>query len=408
MSKALELLILGDGNMSFSLSLQNLLKQNSPIALEYLGIESPVPYNITATTFDSQEELLEKYQESAQILSQIKSTRLHQINAWELSSHFPSTRFDIIVWNHPHLGTEDFRLHRFLLAHFFASVRDVLTPTGTVCISLVKGQHLRWDLVQQAQRSGLNPTHMSSFDEDNWPGYEVKRNKHGRSFKNTATKIQHASEMASLLFRFSTSPASPSILSILSLEKAAPTPTNASLRKSLQNATMPTPSTPAHNMCPHCTRVLTTERGLKNHIHTVHVLKKFGDDWRHGGPLIHCCPNCPKKFKSKSDAWQHTVNRHSTLDPSELPSITRSSPSKDSENRDSEYDYIPCSTCGQAVEKGKGGLELHLETLKPAVGMRMTCLVCSKGEFIESRALFQHYNFCRITYRKESCKQQDV
>jgi hypothetical protein len=33
----------------------------------------------------------------------------HRINAWTLLEHYPDKRFDLVVWNHPHLGVEDFR-----------------------------------------------------------------------------------------------------------------------------------------------------------------------------------------------------------------------------------------------------------------------------------------------------------
>ena len=61
-----------------------------------------------------------------------------------------------------------------------------------------------------------------------------------------------------------------------------------------------------------------------------------------------------------------------------------------------EYDYYPCGVCGQAVVRREWGMELHLETLKPAVGLDMGCPLGCGGKFIEQRALFQHYKFCRV------------
>lgn len=176
---AKQILILGDGNMSFALALENLIRSKSSIAFEYLGEkDESVDCEITATTFDSEVQLLEKYQECKDILPLIRSKRLHEINAWELASYFEPDQFDVIIWNHPHLGTEDFRLHRFLMAHFFKSCTNVLKKSGKVCISLVKGQHLRWDLVNQAAKSScLNVTAMIPFLETDWPGYTAKRNK---------------------------------------------------------------------------------------------------------------------------------------------------------------------------------------------------------------------------------------
>jgi Domain of unknown function (DUF2431) len=105
----MELLILGDGNFSFSLALAKNLKRY----VEFLGFKDD-QINMTLTSFDSRAQLLKKYHDFKDILPQLLSLPvqlLHGINAWELSTHFDKN-FDLIMWNHPHLGTEDFKLHR--------------------------------------------------------------------------------------------------------------------------------------------------------------------------------------------------------------------------------------------------------------------------------------------------------
>ena len=84
-------------------------------------------------------------------------TLLHRINAWEIPAQFPGQVFDGIIWNHPHLGVEDFRLHRFLMAHFFHSAATALKPDGFISVSLVRGQETRWELLGQAARAGWSP-----------------------------------------------------------------------------------------------------------------------------------------------------------------------------------------------------------------------------------------------------------
>lgn len=42
----------------------------------------------------------------------------------------PEEGFDTVIFNHPHLGKEDFRAHARFLAHFFAAVKGVLTEGG--------------------------------------------------------------------------------------------------------------------------------------------------------------------------------------------------------------------------------------------------------------------------------------
>ena len=46
-------------------------------------------------------------------------------------------------------------------------------------------------------------------------------------------------------------------------------------------------------------------------------------------------------------------------------------------------------------------MEQHLETLKPLIGMRATCLKCARF-FTEHRALSQHLNFCRVPVEEKS------
>jgi hypothetical protein len=185
----MKLLILGDGNFSFSLAFANQIASRDDNILKYLPSAATVE-KVYATSFDSYKQLA-KYSDCYDILDKIKKhdfmTVLHEINAWELSLHFDE-KFDLILWNHPHLGTEDFRLHSFLMAHFFSACTKVLKPTGFVTLSLVQGQESRWKVTEQALKANLVLLDLYLFDEDLWPGYIVKRNKHGGSFKNLHTR----------------------------------------------------------------------------------------------------------------------------------------------------------------------------------------------------------------------------
>ena len=187
-AKKMKILILGDGNFSFSLAFADQIYQKDINIANYL-LTTCVD-KVYATSFDSYKQLA-KYNDCYDILDKISKFKfmavLHEINAWELYKHFDE-KFDLIIWNHPHLGTEDFRLHGFLMAHFFSACTKVLTPTGFVRLSLVQGQESRWKVVEQAKRAGLVILDVYLFDEDLWPGYIVKRNKHGGSFKNLHTR----------------------------------------------------------------------------------------------------------------------------------------------------------------------------------------------------------------------------
>lgn len=230
---------------------------------------------------------------------------------------------------------------------------------------------------------------MESFDESVWPGYVCKRNKHGKSFKNTKTLQNHASEMKSLVFRFTNGGIIEKTVSILDELKTHFIPEF--VINMDKNPTDTSPGIQGRFTCPECSRCLKSEAGLKNHIHIVHVLKRYGSDWRNDSPKTFPCHSCPKMFKSDNDLWQHTVNRHGSLNESELElSEKLGSASLSSE----DYEYVPCPICSRAIESGNGGMEMHLESLKPAMGMQIKCPLCQIS-FIETRALVQHYKYCR-------------
>ncbi len=106
-------LILGDGNFSFSLALALMLSDEMSAAWTYLGFtseqERPSRWRIMATSFDTRQEVIEKYPESRMILARLDVMTpavevRHGVNAWALPEHFSAEfpdGFHRIVWNHP-------------------------------------------------------------------------------------------------------------------------------------------------------------------------------------------------------------------------------------------------------------------------------------------------------------------
>ncbi|KAI8615847.1 hypothetical protein BC830DRAFT_1120807 [Chytriomyces sp. MP71] len=372
------------------------------------------------------------------------------------------------------------------MAHFFDSVASVLNPrnpSSSVIVSLVSGQETRWDLVAQALRSNLHLSTDDSpfpFQESDWKGYVVKRNMHGKSFKNEATKKRMVDDMKSFGFRFVRSDpqaqaaAHESALAALAatglgklslvqdkkkqkeqerqLSTACPdavtsadpistdytvrtrtsvisthlagTPTDTSITtatttsstlpktKALLNS-LPLPSPLA---CPFCAKPFSTPRAYKQHVLQIHILQQRGPDWTPDAPRTLPCrgwprsntPACSKRFAHADARWQHEVIKHSRLDAGEdAPILQAAVPDAaapgvepflaitDEPTEDAEY--VPCDVCGQAVARRAWGMALHLETLKPVVGLDMRCpRDCGVRGFIERRALWQHYMFCRL------------
>lgn len=106
----MRVLIVGDGDFSFSLSFcRNIYHGDSLAVSQYLSSDDKIT-QVICSSFDSFDEVIEKYSCSSILssLNEMDCTVLHGINAWNLNSHFDQN-FDVVIWNHPHLGIESFR-----------------------------------------------------------------------------------------------------------------------------------------------------------------------------------------------------------------------------------------------------------------------------------------------------------
>ncbi len=134
-----KILILGDGNFSYSVALRKMRK---------FGF-------MVSTCFDSQAELEKKYDkrfvgENITFLQKNDVTVLHKVDATKLASHcFPKSLFDsgrpllfdFIVFNFPHQGGRpNIKKSRNLLFDLFASAKSVLESRGKIIITLLQGQ----------------------------------------------------------------------------------------------------------------------------------------------------------------------------------------------------------------------------------------------------------------------------
>lgn len=228
--RACRILILGDGNFSFSLALARAL---------------PPSFEIVATSFDGPVDLLGKYPESPGIVSALRSlgvTVLHNVDATALDARVVKAeaspvdgcgcptqqrQYEHVIFNHPHTGTEDMRRHRSFLGHFFhavahstikgttvsafntsvdtgvdvvggsrgsgatacsvadrcCGVESILAPGGAIHVTLALEQPERWGLQEQAARHGFSLAHRRRFPAEQIDGYMTKRHQTGRSFQ---------------------------------------------------------------------------------------------------------------------------------------------------------------------------------------------------------------------------------
>lgn len=95
-----KILLIGEGNFSFSVA----LLQHPPPPLERL-----TPANITATTYDTEDECYIKYSEAQQHVRVLRENGAHVLfgvdaTKLEKTSVLKGRKFDRIVWNFPHAG----------------------------------------------------------------------------------------------------------------------------------------------------------------------------------------------------------------------------------------------------------------------------------------------------------------
>lgn len=114
--------------------------------------------------------------------------------------------YDVVIFNHPHLGTEDAKLHQRFLAHFFHSVNQYWSRKlgGILHLTLAKGQYERWRTLASAQKHGFRllnrccfqppppPSSLPSSSKDHGVTYyQHRRHQNGKSF---AARTTHQSE----------------------------------------------------------------------------------------------------------------------------------------------------------------------------------------------------------------------
>ncbi|CAE7573580.1 ZNF470 [Symbiodinium necroappetens] len=199
-----EVLLLGEANFSFALALLALIFPTKPnefeeeaertyqerlrVASAYLQLPPEACRNLrlTATCYESYAELVDKYPETVGILSRIRAFGeaaevRFAVDALQLESW--QRKWDVVAWNHPHLGTEDLKLHGCLLAHFLDGAAKSLRPNGVVVLALLEGQERRWQLLKHAQAQRFDLAE-SPFELTAFAGYECKRNSTGKSFQS--------------------------------------------------------------------------------------------------------------------------------------------------------------------------------------------------------------------------------
>lgn len=156
-------LLIGEGNLSFSLS----LTRKNRIT----------PRNLTSTTFEKSNDLSDEAEHNAKGLKQIGVVVIHGVDVSRLTSIFGNKKFDTIIFQFPHTGSrepiEGHNPNHVLLRKFLKSAKSQLKQNGKVLVTTVDNPHYRgafqFDLA--AGKAGFKPPESYPFDPSLFPEY---------------------------------------------------------------------------------------------------------------------------------------------------------------------------------------------------------------------------------------------
>ncbi|KAM1429702.1 hypothetical protein ACFX2I_045867 [Malus domestica] len=174
-SSSQKILLVGEGNFSFSASLAKAFRSAT---------------NMVATTLKSQDTLLTEHRSCEEHLEELKKRGclvLYEVNVYVMHRHptLKSMKFDVMIFNFPHAGhyhrlcekdEELIELHRHLLKSFFKSACGMLSKGGEIHVSHMVGYpYDQWKLKELAEKAGLFLKEKVWFNKSDYPGYHSKR-----------------------------------------------------------------------------------------------------------------------------------------------------------------------------------------------------------------------------------------
>ena len=402
----LTFMTLGDGDFSYSLDMAQYLA-----ALE----EKPARKSrIIATGIDSLHELNAKYRDAPFLLKQLEYidkneeslsvTVCHGVNAVQPP---PSTKpnewkAQHVIFNHPHIGTEDAALHSRFLSHVLhtASLHWMRDDGGILHLTLVKGQYERWKCNEAAERHGLVLLERNAFVPPPGGGhYQHRRHQTGKSF---ASRAIGGSETFTFGRR---NDEAKYVATCLPWQQQIPT-------------------TPVEDFpCPHCKKSFREERSRRTHVKAVHSdetnkKRKRADSLQ----CLHCKDsNSMRVFPHQQALDDHIRAKHTGIHSVIKPDWVKETEistqmtekqvldDRDSsqteevdENRESTVSYGSCSVCGLIYRAKKDEVKHSKEfvplpfserTLEEYAAVANECSFCKKG-FRDERAQRQHENAC--------------
>lgn len=373
-------LLLGEGNFTFASAASTMIGRRDPRWWEFLELEQQTNEascpSLWCTSYDDREYVVKTYPECATLLEKLEKKGVeirHNVNAWDVATYpKAASRWSRIVWNHPHVGREDCKIHGMVLSHFFNACREVLEDRGKILITLISGQAQRWDLKGQARKQGLALRSVRRFNESDFEGYEAKRN-YAKGFKGTKTQAQALTStsgcsLESYIFTFARSTEE----AIFGVDYKEPAGIE---DEALDLTTFGECVSAPEKMfsCEVCGKKFGSEQGVQTHHHMVHEL---GGEKTQSYP----CETCDRVFSSERALLYHTIEVHDRVDVKQTQTKA---------NCEEERAEVKCDICDEVLPQGS--MERHHETLMPT-SSQFRC-ECGKV-FLRERALGQHMNHC--------------
>lgn len=379
-----KILTLGDGDFTYSLDLAR-----------HLATVSDFNTHLIATGIDTKEALFAKYIDSPHILNElltaasasVKVSVRHAINAIvEKNDGGDISPVDHVIFNHPHLGTEDSVLHGRFICHLFHSCVHVwMKPAGGLLhLTLVEGQCERWGVLEAANRMNLVVIKRKTFQPPpiKNASYSLRRHQTGKSFASRRPK-------GSETIVFGRQSDHGLYVSTTMLDFKIATNTGTSSTDGLDQEII------SKFPCPYCEKSFREERSLTCHVRGKHPegSEKKAKTRNNSNPFQ--CSSCttetgqPRVFSSEQALKDHMKAKHSAMHKTILPDWYKDS----CEETKTEKEFGSCAICGIQYHS-ENHSKTHLDDFLPSAAVeKFECAFCTK-RFRENRAKQQHENFC--------------
>lgn len=370
-------LTLGDGDFSYSVDL-----------FHYLSTLKQLEQNtLIVTGVDSLEDMRDKYKDCNYLLRRLARFNAdnddklvvdirHEINA--VSSHSTTISADVVIFNHPHLGTEDAARHARFLNHFLNECNNSWLnsanndKTGTVHLTLAAGQWERWQGEKAASKHGFLLNRRLPFRSPpvKEPKYQHRRHQTGKSFQNRTT-------------------GSETFVLVRSKEENAFIFAWQAQEEDTLNQVQQQPLF----QCSECERGFKEQRSLNSHMKAVH-----GEGSNKKRKLETKCCHCEsqgvaKIFSQEAALQAHIQAKHSGPHTTILPEWAE----KKGEAKAVEVSHGCCNICDHVFRTADDALRHSKEFLPsdvPSSCVSFSCQFCSKT-FSDQRGQLQHENFCK-------------